>query len=121
MRRDANSDTNLPRTGGERYWRKVFYLLSAAMAAYALVQLGSGRFAGALGDIGVASLMVSLIPQFPFVRAILAGGTAQHRSEEQLLRDLEDVRARSPWAETASAAGWLLLGASLVLRAFGLH
>jgi hypothetical protein len=36
-----------------------------------------------------------------------------------LLRDLEHVRTQSPWAETVSAAGWLLLGASLVLRAFG--
>jgi hypothetical protein len=89
------------------------------MAAYALVQLGSGRFAGALGDIGVACLMVSLIPQFPFVRAILAGST-RSRSEDQLLRDLEHVRTQSPWAETVSAAGWLLLGASLVLRAFGI-
>lgn len=115
-----DSDMGRRRTGGERFWRRWFYLLSAAMAAYALVQLGSGRIAGALGDIGVACLMVSLIPQFPFVRAILAG-SGRARSEEQLLRDLEHVRTQSPWAETASAAGWVLLGTSLVLRAFGVN
>jgi len=118
MRTKFDPETDVRRTDGERFWRRFFYFLSAAMAAYAFVQLGLGRFAGALGDIGVTSLMISLIPQFPFVRAIVAGARRQH-PEEQLLRDLERVRAQSPWAETASAAGWLLLGASFVLRAFG--
>ena len=107
-----------PRSEGEHFWRRAFFLLSAAMAAYALVQLGSGRLAGALGDVGLTCLMISLIPQFPFVRAIVVGAR-RHTSEQQLLRDLEQVRTQSPWAETASAAGWLLLGASFVLRAFG--
>jgi hypothetical protein len=118
MRQDFNSDTRLPHNDGERIWRRVFYLLSAAMGAYAMVQLGGGRFAGALGDVGVTCLMISLIPQFPFVRAIIAGAK-RHRSEEQLLHDLERVRTQSPWVETTSAAGWLLLGASFLLRAFG--
>ena len=88
------------------------------MAAYALLQLGAGRFAGAMGDVGVTCLMVSLIPQFPFVRAIVAGARRQH-SEEQLLQDLDRVRTQNPWAETASAVGWMLLAASFLLRAFG--
>jgi hypothetical protein len=62
--------------------------------------------------------MISLIPQFPFVRAIVAGARSE-QSHKQLLEDLERVRTQSPWAETASAAGWLFLGASFVLRAFG--
>jgi hypothetical protein len=115
---DSESGTGTPRSDGERLWRRSFYLLSAAMAAYALVQLDAGRMAGALGDVGVTCLMLSLIPQFPFVRAIIAGAR-RHHSEQQLLRDLEQVRTQSPWAETASAAGWLLLGMSFVLRAFG--
>ena len=118
MGRKMHSDVDAPRTDGERFWRRAFYFLSAAMAAYAFVQLGLGRFAGALGDIGMACLMISLIPQFPFVRAIVAGARRRH-SDEQLLRDLERVRTHNSWAETASAAGWLLLGASFVLRAFG--
>jgi hypothetical protein len=118
MKPKLDSDLNAPLTDGERFWRRVFYVMSAAMAAYAFVQLGVGRFAGALGDIGVACLMISLIPQFPFVRAIVSGAR-RNMPEEQLLRDLERVRTQSPWAETASAAGWLLLGASFVLRAFG--
>ena len=91
------------------------------MGAYAMVQLGGGFFAGALGDVGVTCLMISLIPQFPFVRAIIAGAK-RHRSEEQLLLDLERVRAppcAGPVAGTTSAAGWLRLGASFLLRAFG--
>lgn len=108
-----------PPTQGERFWRRVFFVLSAAMTAYALVNLGSGRFANALGDVGMACLMISLIPQFPFVRAIVAGNQ-RVQTEEQLLRDLERVRTKSPWAESVSAAGWLLLGASLLLRAFGI-
>jgi hypothetical protein len=118
MKRDLDSNTSAPRTHGERSWRKVFFVLSAAMTAYACVNLGSGRFANALGDIGMACLMISLIPQFPFVRAIVVGNQ-RLQTEEQLLRDLERVRTQSPWAETVSAAGWLLLGASLLLRAFG--
>src|SRR5262245_28633510 len=106
MRRHLETHAQAPRTEGERFWRRAFYFLSAAMAAYALLQLGSGRFAGALGDVGVTCLMVSLIPQFPFVRAIVAGARHRH-SEEQLLRDLDRVRTQNPWAETASVVGWL--------------
>ncbi len=120
MRRETNhEEAAAPRTDGERSWRAFFYLMSAAMLGYALVQLTSGRFAGALGDAGVACLMVSLIPQFPFVRAILTRNERE-RPEDQMLRDLERVRAHSPWAETVSAAGWVLLGTSFLLRAFGL-
>jgi hypothetical protein len=112
-------DASMPPTGeGERIWRRAFYLLSAAMGAYALSQLGVGRLANALADVGMTSLMISLIPQFPFVRAILASARRQ-QSQKELLEDLERVRTQSPWAETASAAGWLFLGASFVLRAFG--
>ena len=118
MRSRPEVDASTARTEAEQFWRRAFYLLSAAMAAYALVQLGSGRLAGALGDVGVTCLMISLIPQFPFVRAIVAGARRQE-PEQQLLHDLDRVRTQSPWAETASAAGWLLLGASFVLRAFG--
>jgi hypothetical protein len=118
MRRNFDSDASTPRTDGERLWRRIFYVLSAGMAAYAMVQVGLGRFASALGDVGVTCLLISLIPQFPFVRAIVAGAQ-RHEPEQQLLRDLERVRMQSPWADTASAAGWLLLGASFLLRAFG--
>lgn len=120
MRRETNHDEAAdPRTDGERTWRSLFYVLSAAMVGYGMVQLGAGRVAGAIGDAGVACLMVSLIPQFPFVRAILARGSRE-RPEEQLLRDLERVRTESPWAESLSAAGWLLLGVSFLLRALGI-
>jgi hypothetical protein len=119
MRRDPDPGLTAPRTDGERYWRRAFYLFSAALAASALVELTALRYAGALADVGMTCLMVSLIPQFPFVRAIVS--SRRHRqSQEELLRDLERVRTNSPWAETASAAGWLLLGASVALRAFGL-
>lgn len=104
---------------GERLWRAVFFVLSAGMAAHALVQLIGGRVAGSVGDFGVTCLLVSLIPQFPFVRAILGHGS-RARAEEQLLRDLDRVRTASPWVETVSAAGWLLLGASFLLRALGI-
>jgi hypothetical protein len=106
------------RTHGERVWRRAFFLFSAAMAAFALVELTAGNLASALGDAGVACLMIALVPQFPFVRAIFAGNNRQ-LSEPQLLQDLERVRAQNPWAESVSAAGWLLLGASLLLRALG--
>lgn len=118
MKQDLRSTDSAARSSAERFWRKVFFVLSAAMAAFALVDLGAGRFANGLGDVGVACLMISLIPQFPFVRAIVAG-SQRLRTEEDLLRDLERVRTQSPWAETVSAAGWLLLGASLLLRALG--
>lgn len=120
MRRETNHDEAAdPRTDGERTWRVLFYLLSAAMAGYGLVELGAGRVTGALGDAGVACLMLSLIPQFPFVRAILLARGQADRPEEQLLRDLERARTASPWAETVSAVGWLLLGVSFLLRALG--
>jgi len=119
MRRESTPELNAPQTDGERFWRRAFYLFSAGLAASALVELTGLRYASAMGDIGMTCLMVSLIPQFPFVRAIVLG-TRRQQSHEDLLRDLERARTSSPWAETASAAGWLLLGASVALRAFGL-
>lgn len=105
-------------TRGERLWRRAFFFLSATLAACALLQLGAGRFASGLANVGLTFLLISLIPQFPFVRAIIRGGARQHPDDE-LLRDLQRVRTQTPWAETMSAAGWLFLGASLLLRAFG--
>ncbi|HXF47042.1 MAG TPA: hypothetical protein VNK91_13080 [Burkholderiaceae bacterium] len=103
---------------GERAWRSVLFVLSAAMAALAAVDLDAGRLAGALGDSGVACLMLSLLPQFPFVRALVAA-SERPRPREELLRDLERVRPRNPWADRAGAAGWMLLASSFVLRVFG--
>jgi hypothetical protein len=108
-----------PRSDGERAWRNTLFVLSASMAGFALVDIDAGRLASALGDAGVSLLMVSLMPQFPFVRAIV-GDRNRRPSREELLRDIERVREQSPWAERAGTAGWVLLGASLVLRAIGI-
>lgn len=119
MRRETNQEeSGVSTTDGERVWRVVLFVLSAAMAAYGLVQLAGGRVAGAVGDVGVACLLISLIPQFPFVRAVL-GRASKANADEDLLRDLDRVRRASPWVESASAAGWVLLGASFLLRAIG--
>jgi hypothetical protein len=103
-------------------WRNGFYGLSALMAALALVDFDAGRFAHGLGDAGVACLMLSLMSQFPFVRAVVEAGTrdAPDRSREVLLREAERLRTAHPWAERLSQAGWLLLLASLALRLTGL-
>jgi hypothetical protein len=120
MKRETNhEEAGAPFTEGERTWRAFFYLMSAAMAGYALLQIGAGRFAAALGDLGVACLMISLIPQFPFIRAILVRRDPA-QAQDQVLRDLERVHAQSPWAESVSAAGWILLGMSFLLRALGM-
>jgi hypothetical protein len=105
-------------SAGERVWRNALFVLSASMAALALVDLDAGRMAGALGDAGVACLMLSLLPQFRLVRAIVAA-SERPRPREELLRDIERVRTRDPWADHAGAAGWMLLAASLVLRVLG--
>ncbi|MCS6944863.1 MAG: hypothetical protein RMK97_05530 [Sutterellaceae bacterium] len=105
-------------TPGERTWRAVFFLASAAMAAFALLDLEAGRWAGALGDLGVTLLLLSLLPQFPLVRAIVAA-TEKPRSREEMVRQVERARPRVPWAEHAGAGGWVLLGASILLRLLG--
>lgn len=107
-------------SAGERVWRNALFILSASMAGFALVDFEAARMAGALGDVGVACLMLSLLPQFRFVRAIVAA-SERPRPRDELLRDLERARSRNPWADRAGAAGWLLLGSSLVLRAFGVE
>lgn len=112
--------TGQKHSAGERVWRNALFILSASMAGFALVDLDAGRMAGALGDVGVACLMLSLLPQFPFVRAIVAASERPRRRDE-LLRDLERARSRNPWADRVGAAGWLFLGSSLLLRAFGVE
>lgn len=108
-------------TPGELTWRNAFFYLSALMGAMALVDFDAGRVAHGLGDAGIASLMLSLMTQFPFVRAMVdAGGReASAQSREALLREAERLRAAHPWAERAGRAGWVLLLASLMLRVMG--
>jgi hypothetical protein len=102
----------------ERLWRNAFFGLSALMAASALVDLEAGRMAGAAGDAGVCCLMLSLMNQFPVVRAIV--GTATKRtSPAELRRQSEKLRDDAPWTERLAGIGWSLLLGSLVLRAFG--
>jgi hypothetical protein len=103
----------------ERTWRNVFFCLSAVMGALALVDFDAGRFAHGLGDAGVACLMVSLMTQFPFLQAIVRADP-RTKSRDELLREAEKLRSAHPWAERLSAAGWLLLLTSLILRAGGL-
>jgi hypothetical protein len=103
-------------SASEIWWRKAFYWMSAAMAASALVDLDAGRLAHAMADAGVTCLMLSLLPQFPFVRAIVRG---RNRPAEELVREVEHFRAQHRWVDRLGAAGWFLLLASLALRAFG--
>ncbi|MGH6612059.1 MAG: hypothetical protein ACRECQ_17590 [Burkholderiaceae bacterium] len=111
---------------GEKVWRRTFFVISAAMAAMALIDFDAGRFSHGLGDLGVAVLMISLTVQFPFVRAILKASSAPNRNEadaakrrEQLLQQAAKLRAENPWADHAGRAGWTLLATSLLLRVFG--
>jgi hypothetical protein len=97
-------------------WRNAFFTFSAFMGALALVDFDAGRVAHGMGDAGVASLLLSLLPQFPFVRAIVSGG-AEDRA--RLMAAAERFSAEHPWSERFSRAGWALLLSSLVLRALG--
>lgn len=110
-----------PMSQGERAWRNAFFLFSASMAALALVDFDAGRFAHGLGDVGVACLMLSLIGQFPFVRAMVGAGSRDSpaKARDELLREAERLRLANPWAERLSHAGWMLLLASFALRLLG--
>lgn len=106
---------------GEHLWHSGFFFLSAAMAAAALTDLSAGRVANGLGDLGICCLMLSLMTQFRFVRAVAqAGNTASPEQARAVLqREAEQVRAAHPWAERVNRTGWALLITSLVLRLMG--
>lgn len=111
-----------PPTQGERVWRNSFFYLSAMMGALALVDFSAERFAQGLGDAGIACLMLSLMTQFPFVRAMLEmGGGASDKASETLQREAERLRAENPWVERLSNLGWVLLLCSLFLRVTGME
>ncbi|GAB4478182.1 MAG: hypothetical protein OHK0044_24940 [Burkholderiaceae bacterium] len=99
-------------------WRHVFFYLSAAMAASALVDLEAGRLAHGLGDAGIACLMLSLMTQFRFVRAIVAASKQPPPRTEELLREAQ-LKVANRGSDRLGLAGWTLLAASLVLRALG--
>lgn len=117
----------VPASNGERAWRVVLFVLSAAMAASALVDFDAGRMGKGLGDLGVAVLMLSMMVQFPFLRAIVkASGEEENASpervrkqREELMKQAEQVRSSNPWADYAGRAGWALLAISLILRIGG--
>jgi hypothetical protein len=100
-------------------WRNVFFGLSAAMAAFGLVDIDAGRFAGAVGSFGIAGLMLSLMTEYPLVR-LLAEEGKRHRPRADVLRDAQKLRAAHPWAERARGLGWAALVISLGLRLAGL-
>ena len=102
----------------ERLWQALFVFSRAAMAGFALGDLDSGRPAAAAGGAGVSCLMLSLMNQFPVVRAIL-GVASKRVSPAQLQRESERLREAQPWTERLAGIGWSLLLASLVLRALG--
>jgi hypothetical protein len=113
-------------TQGERVWRNTFFVLSSALAGLALVQFDAGRLANGLGDLGASVLMLSLIAQFPFIRAVIRAsadsqGSPQQskRRQEELLQQAAQLKAAHPWSDRAGRAGWVLLGVSLVLRFAG--
>ncbi len=107
-----------PASQGESLWRNGFFYVSAVMGALALVDLEAGRLAHALGDSGIACLMLSLMTQFPFVRAIVAASKGEQPREEAL-RQMQRLKEANPWADRLSLAGWTQLAASLILRAVG--
>lgn len=108
-------------TAGERLWRGGFFYVSAAMGAMAMVDFDAGRFAHGLGDAGIACLMLSLMTQFPFVRAVVQAGGREspEQARQALLQEAEKLRAEHPWAERLNRAGWMLLLTSLALRLIG--
>lgn len=104
----------------ETLWRRILFGASAMMGAFALVDLEAGRLAGAAGDGGVSCLLLSLMNQFPLVRAII-GAASRQASADQLRREAERLRSDHPWTERAATAGWTLLVGSLLLRALGVE
>ena len=112
---------------GERIWRSAMFVLSAAMAASALVDFEAGRPGNGLGDLGASVLMLSMMVQFPFLRAVIKVSAEQDKASpdrvrkqrEELAKQAEQVRSANPWADYAGRAGWALLAISLVLRIGG--
>jgi hypothetical protein len=117
-----------PRGNGERLWRSGLFVLSAAMAASALAAFDAGNFAKGVGDVGACLLMLSMMVQFPFLRAVVKASGEQEnvtaekvrKQREELVKQAEQVRSANPWAERAGRAGWVLLAVSLILRIGGI-
>lgn len=105
-----------PQASAERLWRAAMFYPSSAMAAFALVDLDAGRWAGALGDAGVACLMLSLLPQFPVIRAVL--GQASRASRGAPATPPPQPKTEG-WSDRLGAAGWMMLTSSFVLRLLG--
>jgi hypothetical protein len=111
---------------GQRVWQNTFFLLSAVLGGLALLQFDAGHLAHALGDLGASVLMISLISQYPFVRAVLRASAEENvsperakRRQEELMKQAAQLKAEHPWSDVAGRAGWVLLGISLVLRFTG--
>lgn len=115
-----------PPSQGERVWRSTFFFLSAMLAGLALVQFDAGRWAHGVGDLGASVLMLSVMVQFPFLRAIVRASADEEgspermkRRREELMQQAAQLKAANPWSDVAGRAGWILLGLSLVLRIIG--
>jgi hypothetical protein len=115
-----------PPSPGERIWRNSFFFLSALLAGLALTKFEAGRWAHGVGDLGASVLMLSVMVQFPFLRALIRAsaddeGSPEHlkRRRAELVQQAEQLKAANPWSDVAGRAGWILLGISLILRIVG--
>lgn len=115
-----------PPSPGERVWRNSFFFLSALLAGLALVKFDAGRWAHGVGDLGASVLMLSVMVQFPFLRALIRASADDEGSPErikrrraELVQQAEQLKAANPWSDVAGRAGWILLGISLILRIVG--
>ncbi len=76
---------------GEQLWRNTFFVLSAILAGLALVQFDAGRLAQGLGDLGASVLMLSLITQFPFLRAVVRASAEDGDSPERMRQRQQEL------------------------------
>jgi hypothetical protein len=115
-----------PPSSGESVWRNTFFFLSALLAGLSLVQFDAGQWAHGVGDLGASVLMLSVMVQFPFLRALVRASAdgevspeRMKRRQEELVQQAEQLKAANPWSDVAGRAGWILLGISLILRIIG--
>ena len=72
-----------------------------------------------VGGLATLGLLLSLMDQFPVVRAVL-GAAAKREPPEKLQREAERLRGAYPWSDRLASVGWSLLFGSLLLRVLGL-
>ena len=100
-------------TGTIRLMRTILYLATAAAFAAAAADFAGAAVASAAGNVGLLLIMARL-----FIMTPVAVARARKGEQRWIDAEYDHIAEHYPWADAVGRAGWIVLGASVLMQIF---